>query len=139
MKFCYGCKKLPPSADTRNKVDFALKRFYNTHEYKVFQMLVREAFLESDLAKDLLEPWEGNCEFEYFICPGRKRTDLDNFAKSPIDSIVRAGIIRDDSQIQKITATKCQKCRNLNRGEKCLYSFHCTLRMETDELLPLGS
>ena len=118
MKFCYASKPLPPSGDTRNKIDFVHKRFFNTHEYKVFQLLVKEAFLESELAKVLLDPFEGDVEFEYTICPGRAKADLDNFAKSMLDSAVRAGILKDDSQVTKILATKCLKCRNLKKEKK---------------------
>ena len=132
MKFCYTSKTLPPSGDSRNKVNFALKCFDNTHEYKVFKMLVKESFLESDLAKELLVPFGGDVEFEYHICTGRTKTDLHKFAKSFVDSAVRAEIIKDDSQVTKITATKCQKCRHL-KGGKCLYSFHCTLRLLPSE------
>ena len=133
MKFCYASKKLPPSGDMRNKVNFTTKTFYNTPDYRQFQMRVKESFLESELAKQLLEPFEGDVEFEYTICPGRTRTDLDNFAKSMLDSAVRAGILKDDSQVTKILATKCLKCRHLKRGEKCLYSFHCTLHLLPSE------
>ena len=69
MKFCYASKKLPPSGDMRNKVNFATKTFYNTPDYRQFQMLVKNAFLESELAKQLPEPFEGDVEFEYTICP----------------------------------------------------------------------
>ena len=117
MKLCYASKKLPPSGDSRNKVNFAKKCLYNTPDCRQFQMLVKHAFLESDLAKQLPEPFEGDVEFSYTICPGRAKTDLDNFAKSMLDSAVRAGILKDDSQVTKILATKCLKCRHLKRGE----------------------
>ena len=133
MKFCYVSKTLPPSGDSRNKIDFIHKCFFNTHEYKVFQMLVKDAFLESELAKQLPEPFEGDVEFEYTICPARAKTDLDNFAKSMLDSAVRAGIIKDDSQVTKILATKCLKCRDLKKDKKCKFAFHCTLRLLASE------
>ena len=133
MKFCFASKKLPPSCDSRNKVNFAKKCFYNTQEYRLFQLHVKNAFLESDIAKELLTPFEGDIEFEYTICPGRTKTDLDNFAKGFLDSATRAEIIKDDSQVTKILATKCLKCRTLKRGQKCLYSFHCTLHFMPSE------
>ena len=102
-------------------------------------MLVKNAFLESDISKELLDgPFEGDVEFEYTICPGRTRTDLDNYAKSMLDSAIRAGIFKDDSQVTTILATKCQKCRNLKGGNAgipftvpcvfCLLGLFCILR-----------
>ena len=127
MKFCFACKKLPPTGDRRNRIDFASKFVYNTPEYRQFQLEVKEAFLESDLAKELLSPFEGDCEFDYYVC-GRPNCDVDNYAKSMLDSIQRACIIKNDSQIQKLVGQKCQKCRDKKRGERCLYSFWCELR-----------
>ena len=96
---------------------------YNTLPYLDFQQEVKSAFLESEIYKDLQEPWEKDAEFDYFICPSRDKADVDNNAKSFCDSVVRAGVLRDDSQIQKITGTKCQKCRNLHWKKRCRYSF----------------
>ena len=70
----------------------------------------------------------GDVEFEYTIC-GRPNCDVDNYAKAILDSIQRAKIIKNDSQVQKLVGQKCQKCRNKKRGERCLYSFWCELRL----------
>ena len=130
MKFCFASKKLPPTCDTRNIINFATKFVYNSPAYRQLQLEVKEAFLESDLAKQLVSPYEGDCEFDYWVC-GRPNCDVDNYAKAILDSIQRAGIIKSDSQIQKLGGQKCQKCRKLRAGERCLYSFWCELRLQT--------
>jgi len=40
--------------------------------------------------------------------PDRRKRDLDNLLKCPLDALHHAKIICDDSQIDKITISRCQ-------------------------------
>ena len=43
-----------------------------------------------------------------------KKPDLDNLNKAILDALQDAGVIRDDSQIIKISASKCYNCHPLS-------------------------
>ena len=77
---------------------------------------VAECYQNSDLyrahTKMGVDCFEGDCLFSYCICPTRKKCDVDNFCKAVIDELFRCKIIKDDSQIQRVTGFRCQKCRN---------------------------
>lgn len=50
---------------------------------------------------------DGWCNIEFnFHIKSYKATDVDNLLKTAIDSLVEAGIIKDDRYIKSITATK---------------------------------
>ena len=75
-------------------------------------------FPRSEISKKVLGPYEGNVSLSYTICPMRTKTDVDNFAKGFLDSLVHCKIILDDSQVQNLHCYKCQKCRNLKKIKK---------------------
>ena len=127
MKFCYASKKLPPSLNRRYGWNSCLRRFYPSRELIELRDDVKDCFYDSDISKQILEPWENDVHFEYTICPCRPKTDVDNFAKAFLDVAVECKIIKDDSQVQSLRGYKCQCCRNLKKREKCRWSFVCEL------------
>src|SRR5215475_8516110 len=48
------------------------------------------------------QPIKGPIDVEILICPKRKR-DADNSAKALLDACQRVGIIKNDSQVRKVT------------------------------------
>ena len=40
--------------------------------------------------------------------PDRRRRDIDNYAKSLLDSLTKAGVWEDDSQIDELTIKRCE-------------------------------
>ena len=127
MKFCQPVKKLPPSLNARYGWNSHLRKFYPSRELIELRDDVRECFWNSDVSKQILDPWENDVHFEYTICPCRAKTDVDNFAKCCLDVVVECKIIRDCSLVQSVHGYKCQHCRKLKKREKCRWSFVCEL------------
>ena len=78
-------------------------RKVTSKRYRIWQRTTDEAF-------ELLggvRGFAGACSFSLVTHPGTRRAyDLDNRLKSTIDAFVRAGVIVDDDQIEKIRAEK---------------------------------
>ena len=69
MKFCYASNKLLPSLNSRYGWNLCLRKFYPSRELIELRDDVKECFYDSDISKQLLEPWEGDVHLEYTICP----------------------------------------------------------------------
>ena len=127
MKLCYARRKLPPSLNQRHGWNSRTRRFYCTQDVLNLRDDVMLCFHRSEISKNVLEPYEGDVSLSYTICPPRSKTDVDNFAKVYLDALVHCKIIGDDAQVQSIRGYRCQNCRNLKKGEKCRWAFHCEL------------
>jgi len=112
--FSFANKTLPPSLNQLKVLDTKAGRIFTSREAREFHRTVLKSYMGSELYKTLLnKPSTAPCHFEYFLCPNHTHTDLDNYGKCFLDGCQRAGIIKYDSQIQEITARKCQDCVNI--------------------------
>ena len=75
-------------------------RVFRTKECKAYQDYVSEALSRLWASKP---PYSGRCELDLiFTASNKRRWDIDNRVKSIQDCLTRAGIIKDDSQIDKL-------------------------------------
>jgi crossover junction endodeoxyribonuclease RusA len=52
-------------------------------------------------------PLEGRLEVTILLCaPDRRRRDVDNYSKAVLDSLTKAGVWEDDSQIDRLTVVR---------------------------------
>jgi len=103
--FSFASKTLPPSLNQLKVLDTKAGRVFTSREAREFHRTVLKRYIESELYKTLLnKPSTAPCRFEYFLCPNHSHTDLDNYWKCFLDACQIWGVIKDESQVQEITA-----------------------------------
>ncbi len=95
---------LPPSAN--HAWGRRGKRTFLGARAREFRKLVAEQFVQSRCP-----PLMGPLRFDLKLCPpNRRRRDLDNYFKQPLDALQEAGAFPDDRYVVALTAQKCE-CR----------------------------
>jgi len=71
------------------------RQYTDAAVFKIRQQMGRQKTLEGVLNVSLV-----------FMCPDKRRRDVDNLLKASLDALTTAGVWKDDSQIHKLTASK---------------------------------
>lgn len=100
----------------------------NTNETKMFYYEVWLAIKNLNAIKRIPMPIQSIISIEVYLHPPDKRKrDIDNVLKALIDSLVKGGLLQDDSQINKLLVEK----REIVRGGKVIlkicqsYTAYC--------------
>ncbi len=74
---------------------------------KAYKHKVEAAILEQSPFVMSGRPGDANIAIELVACaPCKRKRDLDNLLKAPLDALTHAGVMDDDSQIQSLTITR---------------------------------
>lgn len=73
-----------------------------SREGRTYRMLVLAAWLQAGRPRV-----DGRLALTILAhAPDRRRRDLDNIAKAPLDALAKAGVYADDSQIDRLVITR---------------------------------